>query len=56
MLNIYESTGKLIDQMPIKQEQFILNYNTQSSGLYFYTITTKSAVQHSGKFLIVDSN
>ena len=54
MLNIYDSTGKLVDQMPINQDPFTIDYYAHASGLYFYTITTRSAVQYSGRFLVME--
>jgi hypothetical protein len=56
LLNIYDATGKLIDQIPLLQGQFELEYNAKSAGLYFYTMTNSYTNVHSGKFVITDKN
>ncbi len=50
-ITIYNSNGQLISTLNDMSNQYVLNKESLSNGLYFYTITSNQQIIKSGKFI-----
>jgi hypothetical protein len=53
LINVYDITGRLVNNIEMKNNMSVLNTSTYSSGMYLYTIHDKNGnIVNRGKFMV----